>query len=40
MKKSLIKLFFANIIYLIINLIINFIFPKYLSIEAYALIKT
>lgn len=40
MKKSLIKLFFANIIYLVINLIINFIFPKYLSIEAYALIKT
>lgn len=40
MKKGLFKVFFANIVYLILNLLINFLIPKYVSIDSYSLIKT
>ena len=40
MKKNFIMIMFANIICLCINLITNFIIPKYVSIETYSLIKT
>lgn len=40
MKKGIIYIMIANIICLIFNLLTNFILPKYLSIDTYALIKT
>lgn len=40
MKKNFIMIMFANIICLCINLITNFIIPKYVSIETYSMIKT
>lgn len=40
MKKELISVLFANVVFLFINLSINFIIPKYVSIDTYSLIKT
>lgn len=40
MKKELASVFFANLFFLIINLAINFLIPKYVSVETYSLIKT
>ena len=40
MKKGLINVMMANIICLIINLLTNFLVPKYVSIESYGMIKT
>lgn len=40
MKKDIVYVMFANIINLLINLIANFMLPKYLSVESYAMIKT
>ena len=40
MKKSLLHVMYANIICLVINLLNNFIIPKYVSIESYSMIKT
>lgn len=40
MKKGLIQIMFANAICLIINVLTNFILPKFLSIDTYAQIKT
>ena len=40
MKKNIVLVMMANIICLLINLIINFMLPQYLSIESYAEIKT
>lgn len=40
MKKGLIQVFIANIISLIIGLVTNFVVPKYLSIDSYAMYKT
>lgn len=40
MKKGILQIMLANIIYLLISLFINFILPKYLSIESYAEIKS
>ena len=39
MKKGLINVMMANIICLIINLLTNFLVPKYVSIESYGMIK-
>lgn len=40
MKKGIIKILIANIIGLVINLLTNFLLPKYLSVDAYSVIKT
>lgn len=40
LKKGIIVIFIANIINLLLSIIRNFIMPKYLSIDAYATIKT
>lgn len=40
LRKGLITIFSANIINLIFNILTNFLLPKYLSVEAYAKIKT
>ncbi len=40
MKKGLISVMMANVICLIINVLTNFLVPKYVSIESYSLIKT
>lgn len=40
MKKGIINILAANILNLFLNLITSFILPKYLSIEAYSLVKT
>lgn len=39
MKKNIIVVMLANIVCLLINLIINFVLPQYLSIESYAEVK-
>ena len=40
MKKSLLHIFAANIIYLLINIFNSFLLPKFLSVDTYAIIKT
>lgn len=40
MKKGLIQIMIANVVCLIINVLTNFILPKFLSVETYAQIKT
>lgn len=40
LKKGMIVVFVTNVINLIFNLLINFLMPKYLSVNNYALIKT
>lgn len=40
MKKGLISVMIANVICLVMNLLTNFLIPKYVSIETYSLIKT
>lgn len=40
MKKGIIQLLYANILYLILNVLNSFLLPKFLSIETYAVIKT
>lgn len=40
MKKGIILIMLANVVYLVISVLINFILPKYLTIEAYAEIKS
>lgn len=40
MKKGLLNVMIANIICLVINLLTNFLIPKFVSIEAYGMIKT
>ena len=40
MKRGLIQILLANIIYLIINIISSFLLPKLLSIDTYAVLKT
>ena len=40
MKKGLIKILFANIISLVINILNSFLLPKYLSVDTYAILKT
>lgn len=40
MKKGLAQVLFANIIFLLVGIVSNFLLPKYLSIESYSYIKT
>lgn len=40
MKKNILIVMFSNLISLIVGLVSNFLLPHYLSIEAYAIIKT
>ena len=40
MKKGLVNVLFANILFMILNFLINFLIPKYVSIDTYSLIKT
>lgn len=40
MKKGIIQVFAANMIYLLMGILTNFLLPKYLSVEAYAACKT
>ena len=40
MKKGLMSVMMANVICLIINVLTNFLVPKYVSIDSYSLIKT
>ncbi|MCH5279913.1 MAG: oligosaccharide flippase family protein [Lachnospiraceae bacterium] len=40
MKKGIIQIFLGNLIFLIFGILNNFILPKYLSVDSYALIKT
>lgn len=40
MKRGLIQIFLANIVYLVINILSSFLLPKLLSIDAYAVLKT
>ena len=40
LKKGIVNVFIANVINLVISLLINFLLPKYLSVDAYAAIKT
>ena len=40
MKKGIIYLLFANLIYLILSILNSFLLPKFLSIDSYAIIKT
>lgn len=39
MKKGLAQVLFANIIFLLVGIVSNFLLPKYLSIESYSYIK-
>ncbi len=40
MKKGIVQIFFSNIIFMLFGVINNFILPKYLSINSYAMVKT
>lgn len=40
MKKGLLSILVANIIYLVINIVNSFVLPRYLSIDTYAVLKT
>ena len=40
MRKGIINVMFANLISLLIGLITNFVLPKFLSVDAYSLVKT
>lgn len=40
MKRSLIQVFSANVIILVLGMVNGFLLPKYLSIESYGMIKT
>lgn len=40
MKKGLVQVFLANLIYLGITFFTNFILPKFISVDSYAVIKT
>lgn len=40
MKKGIIYLLFANLIYLMLSILNSFLLPKFLSIDSYAIIKT
>lgn len=40
LKRGIVSVLLANIINMIINLITNFLLPKYLSVDSYAAIKT
>ena len=40
MKKGIVQVLFANVIFLIIGIASNFLLPKFLTVEAYALLKT
>ncbi len=40
MKKGLINVLLANILFMVLNFLINFLIPKYVSIDTYSLIKT
>lgn len=40
MKRGLIHIFLANMVYLVINIMNSFLLPKFLSIETYAILKT
>lgn len=40
MKKGFIQIMFANIITLIVGVVTNFLLPKYLSFDSYAIVKT
>lgn len=40
MKKGLIHLLLANMVYLLISILNSFLLPKFLSVETYAIIKT
>jgi len=40
MKKGVLQIMLANIIYLLISVVTNFLLPKYLDIESYAEIKS
>ena len=40
MKKGILQIFISNVIFLICGMINNFVLPKFLSVEAYAGIKS
>lgn len=40
MKKGIIQIFLSNVIFLIFGVLNNFILPKYLSVDSYAMLKT
>lgn len=40
MKKGLIQVFAANVIFLLAGIITNFILPRYLSVDSYSMVKT
>lgn len=40
MKKGLLHILAANIIYLVVNILNSFLLPKFLSVDTYAIIKT
>lgn len=40
MKKGIINIFFGNFVFMVFGVLNNFILPKYLSIDAYALLKS
>lgn len=40
MKKGILQVMFANIISLVIGILTNFLLPKFLSVDSYAIVKT
>ena len=40
MKKGIVHLLIANMLYLLISILNSFLLPKYLSVDTYAVIKT
>lgn len=40
MKKGLVQVMLANVVGLVIGILTNFLLPKYLSVDSYALVKT
>lgn len=40
MKRSLLHILFANVVFLIISIVNSFLLPRYLSIDTYAVLKT